>query len=183
MLQNVFTVNIQLLHPSHFQVLVTVPLTLLQKNLIQFSPPLPERKLKAIHSLGAGIIEKVRSKKWLWTGTEPPHQMVWNTTKNPIWSLFTDRPSVPVQILGQKNPRSRLLRSHSSKSWQERHVQCVLWHGATGLFLIHSHLLPVSVSEPPTLTLKSCGRKRFELQNFQNNISSIEPREHKNKSF
>lgn len=65
MLQNVFTVNIQLLHPSHFQVLVTVPLTLLQKNLIQFSPPLPERKLKAIHSLGAGIIEKVRSKKWL----------------------------------------------------------------------------------------------------------------------
>jgi len=38
---------------------VTVPLTLLQKNLIQFYPPLPERKLKAIHSLGAGIIEKV----------------------------------------------------------------------------------------------------------------------------
>lgn len=42
-----------------FQVLVTVPLTLLQKNFIQFNPPLPERKLKAIHSLGAGIIEKV----------------------------------------------------------------------------------------------------------------------------
>lgn len=42
-----------------WQVLVTVPLTLLQKNLIQFYPPLPERKLKAIHSLGAGIIEKV----------------------------------------------------------------------------------------------------------------------------
>lgn len=41
------------------QVLVTVPLTLLQKNMIQFNPPLPERKLKAIHSLGAGIIEKV----------------------------------------------------------------------------------------------------------------------------
>uniref|UniRef100_A0A3Q3NRV8 Amine oxidase n=1 Tax=Labrus bergylta TaxID=56723 RepID=A0A3Q3NRV8_9LABR len=40
-------------------VLVTVPLTLLQKNLIQFNPPLPERKLKAIHSLGAGIIEKI----------------------------------------------------------------------------------------------------------------------------
>uniref|UniRef100_A0A3Q3R0G8 [histone-H3]-N(6),N(6)-dimethyl-L-lysine(4) FAD-dependent demethylase n=1 Tax=Monopterus albus TaxID=43700 RepID=A0A3Q3R0G8_MONAL len=41
------------------QVLVTVPLTLLQKNLIQFNPPLPEKKLKAIHSLGAGIIEKI----------------------------------------------------------------------------------------------------------------------------
>lgn len=44
-----------------FQVLVTVPLTLLQKNLIQFNPLLPERKLKAIHSLGAGIIEKVKT--------------------------------------------------------------------------------------------------------------------------
>uniref|UniRef100_A0A672IU22 [histone-H3]-N(6),N(6)-dimethyl-L-lysine(4) FAD-dependent demethylase n=1 Tax=Salarias fasciatus TaxID=181472 RepID=A0A672IU22_SALFA len=40
-------------------VLVTVPLTLLQTNVIQFKPPLPERKLKAIHSLGAGIIEKM----------------------------------------------------------------------------------------------------------------------------
>uniref|UniRef100_A0A3Q3WJ00 [histone-H3]-N(6),N(6)-dimethyl-L-lysine(4) FAD-dependent demethylase n=1 Tax=Mola mola TaxID=94237 RepID=A0A3Q3WJ00_MOLML len=40
-------------------VLVTIPLTLLQKNVIQFNPPLPERKLKAIHSLGAGIIEKI----------------------------------------------------------------------------------------------------------------------------
>uniref|UniRef100_A0A8C5E9H5 [histone-H3]-N(6),N(6)-dimethyl-L-lysine(4) FAD-dependent demethylase n=1 Tax=Gouania willdenowi TaxID=441366 RepID=A0A8C5E9H5_GOUWI len=41
------------------KVLVTIPLTLLQKNMIQFIPPLPERKLKAIHSLGAGIIEKI----------------------------------------------------------------------------------------------------------------------------
>ncbi|KTG24434.1 hypothetical protein cypCar_00041534, partial [Cyprinus carpio] len=41
------------------QVLVTVPLALLQKNVIGFSPPLPDRKLKAIHSLGAGVIEKV----------------------------------------------------------------------------------------------------------------------------
>ncbi|KAM9765136.1 uncharacterized protein ACNS7B_022952 isoform 2-T2 [Menidia menidia] len=41
------------------KVLVTVPLTLLQRGLLHFQPPLPERKLKAIHSLGAGIIEKI----------------------------------------------------------------------------------------------------------------------------
>lgn len=60
-----------LVFPS-IQVLVTVPLTLLQKSMIQFNPPLPERKLKAIHSLGAGIIEKV---------TPPhahPHGKLWN---------------------------------------------------------------------------------------------------------
>ncbi|XP_066572012.1 lysine-specific histone demethylase 2 isoform X1 [Amia ocellicauda] len=41
------------------KVLVTVPLALLQKNVIQFNPSLPERKLKAIHSLGLGVIEKI----------------------------------------------------------------------------------------------------------------------------
>uniref|UniRef100_K7G358 [histone-H3]-N(6),N(6)-dimethyl-L-lysine(4) FAD-dependent demethylase n=1 Tax=Pelodiscus sinensis TaxID=13735 RepID=K7G358_PELSI len=41
------------------KVLVTVPLALLQKNAIQFNPPLSERKMKAINSLGAGVIEKV----------------------------------------------------------------------------------------------------------------------------
>uniref|UniRef100_A0A7N4NXX6 Lysine demethylase 1B n=1 Tax=Sarcophilus harrisii TaxID=9305 RepID=A0A7N4NXX6_SARHA len=41
------------------KVLVTVPLSLLQKGAIQFNPPLPERKTKAINSLGAGIIEKI----------------------------------------------------------------------------------------------------------------------------
>lgn len=45
----------------HFfsQVLVTVPLALLQKGAIHFNPPLSEKKMKAINSLGAGIIEKV----------------------------------------------------------------------------------------------------------------------------
>ncbi|XP_072366351.1 lysine-specific histone demethylase 2 [Scyliorhinus torazame] len=41
------------------KVLITVPLALLQKNAIQFYPPLPERKFKAINSLGQGIIEKI----------------------------------------------------------------------------------------------------------------------------
>ncbi|XP_051948616.1 lysine-specific histone demethylase 2 [Xyrauchen texanus] len=46
-------------HWSAQKVLVTVPLALLQKNIIEFVPPLPDRKLKAIHSLGAGVIEKI----------------------------------------------------------------------------------------------------------------------------
>ncbi|KAK2508789.1 hypothetical protein MC885_021142, partial [Smutsia gigantea] len=41
------------------KVLVTVPLALLQKGAIQFSPPLSDKKMKAINSLGAGIIEKI----------------------------------------------------------------------------------------------------------------------------
>uniref|UniRef100_A0ABI7YYW6 Lysine demethylase 1B n=1 Tax=Felis catus TaxID=9685 RepID=A0ABI7YYW6_FELCA len=41
------------------KVLVTVPLALLQKGAIHFSPPLSDKKMKAINSLGAGIIEKI----------------------------------------------------------------------------------------------------------------------------
>ncbi|KAM3928456.1 lysine-specific histone demethylase 2 isoform 2-T2 [Leptodactylus fuscus] len=41
------------------KVLVTVPLALLQKSIIHFNPPLPEKKVKAINCLGAGIIEKI----------------------------------------------------------------------------------------------------------------------------
>ncbi|XP_010621224.1 lysine-specific histone demethylase 1B isoform X2 [Fukomys damarensis] len=41
------------------KVLVTVPLAILQKGVIQFNPPLSEKKMKAINSLGAGIIEKI----------------------------------------------------------------------------------------------------------------------------
>ncbi|KAK2192337.1 hypothetical protein NP493_33g03006 [Ridgeia piscesae] len=41
------------------KVVVTVPLGLLKADGIAFRPPLPEKKLDAIQSLGAGIIEKV----------------------------------------------------------------------------------------------------------------------------
>ena len=41
------------------KVIVTVPLGLLKADGIAFRPPLPEKKLDAIRSLGAGIIEKV----------------------------------------------------------------------------------------------------------------------------
>lgn len=40
---------------------MTVPLALLQNNAIHFNPPLSEKKIKAINSLGAGVIEKVIS--------------------------------------------------------------------------------------------------------------------------
>ena len=44
-----------------FQVLVTVPLAVLQNDVIEFVPPLPAEKTKAIKSLGAGVVEMVCS--------------------------------------------------------------------------------------------------------------------------
>eukprot|EP00731_Ephydatia_muelleri_P010985 Em0005g1571a len=41
------------------KVIVTVPLSLLKRGAITFAPPLSDRKLKAINSLGAGLVEKV----------------------------------------------------------------------------------------------------------------------------
>ena len=41
------------------KVIVTVPLSLLKKNVIEFKPELPQDKQQAIESLGTGLIEKV----------------------------------------------------------------------------------------------------------------------------
>jgi len=40
-------------------VLVTLPLAILRKNTVLFSPSLPPSKLLAIQNLGVGIMEKV----------------------------------------------------------------------------------------------------------------------------
>ncbi len=41
------------------QVVITLPLALLQQNAVEFDPKLPDAKLKAIHGLGAGHITKL----------------------------------------------------------------------------------------------------------------------------
>ena len=43
------------------QVIVTVPLSVLKKNVIKFNPPLPLNKQTAIDNLGVGYMEKVLS--------------------------------------------------------------------------------------------------------------------------
>ena len=42
------------------RVIVTLPLALLQRRAVFFEPTLPQKKIRAIDGLGAGIIEKVR---------------------------------------------------------------------------------------------------------------------------
>ena len=41
------------------QVVITLPLALLQKDMVEFDPKLPDAKLNAIHGLGAGHITKL----------------------------------------------------------------------------------------------------------------------------
>ena len=41
------------------QVIITVPLAVLKRDMIKFIPPLSSEKEKAIQRLGAGIVEKV----------------------------------------------------------------------------------------------------------------------------
>ena len=46
-------------------VIVTIPLQILQRNTVQFIPPLPKRKERAIRSLGVGQLEKVREQAYV----------------------------------------------------------------------------------------------------------------------
>lgn len=41
------------------KVIVTLPLGVLQKNIVKFSPPLPKKKLEAINQLGMGVLNKL----------------------------------------------------------------------------------------------------------------------------
>lgn len=41
------------------RVIVTLPLGVLQKNIVKFSPPLPDKKIKAINQLGMGVLNKL----------------------------------------------------------------------------------------------------------------------------
>ncbi len=46
-------------------VLVTVPLGVLKRRQLAFSPPLPQRKLDCIERLGFGVLNKVRAGRLL----------------------------------------------------------------------------------------------------------------------
>lgn len=58
--------------------LVTVPLGVLKKGSIRFSPPLPQRKLGAIQRMGFGVLNKARAvhshKIMLLIGRVPMHR-------------------------------------------------------------------------------------------------------------
>ncbi|XP_046376343.1 lysine-specific histone demethylase 1B-like [Haliotis rufescens] len=77
-------------------VIMSVPLSTLKNHKIQFQPHLPERKLKAVIALGAGLVEKVALKfdKKFWNkktkgedffGHVPPHE-----SKRGLFSTFYD---------------------------------------------------------------------------------------------
>ncbi|XP_046577845.1 lysine-specific histone demethylase 1B-like isoform X2 [Haliotis rubra] len=77
-------------------VIMSVPLSTLKNHKIQFQPHLPERKLKAVIALGAGLVEKVALKfdKKFWIkktkgedffGHVPPHE-----SKRGLFSTFYD---------------------------------------------------------------------------------------------
>lgn len=88
-------------------VLVTVPLALLQRREIHFSPPLPQSKLDALQQLGAGIIEKVALKfsQPFWSGQVTSADFFGHVPASPeqrgLFSVFFDL-SPRVQV--KKNP-------------------------------------------------------------------------------
>lgn len=72
------------------KVIVTLPLGVLQKNIVKFSPPLPKEKLKAINQLGMGVLNKLYlrfphqfwEKNYDWIGKISPQKGQWSEWVN-----------------------------------------------------------------------------------------------------
>src|SRR5207253_7362468 len=69
-------------------VLVTVPLGVLKKNLIQFNPPLPAEKQKAINRLDMGVfnITAIKFEKAFWP--KEPHILFFTQFDKPSIRVF-----------------------------------------------------------------------------------------------
>ncbi|CAG2242244.1 AOF1 [Mytilus edulis] len=48
----------------NLMVIVTLPLAVLKNGTVQFTPPLPQNKVTAIHLLGVGYMEKFKERFW-----------------------------------------------------------------------------------------------------------------------
>lgn len=104
------------------QVIVAVPLSVLKKDVIEFSPPLPEKKQEAIKTLGEGLLEKVKKK------TFKAHYVWIFLFKNCFHSYFPGLPEVSTKILGEQGEERRLVWSHSEFIWDERRFCRLLRH-------------------------------------------------------
>lgn len=69
-------------------VIITVPISVLQKNSVQFNPPLPENKLKAIQSIGMGLlnITAIKFPKIFWP--EKQHALLFTEFDQSSTSIF-----------------------------------------------------------------------------------------------
>jgi len=76
-------------------VIITLPLALLQKGVVQFDPPLPDWKQEAIDALGAGHVDKVilRFKERFWP--EDLGEVISDKTLQVWWQPGLGRPDAP----------------------------------------------------------------------------------------
>jgi monoamine oxidase len=80
--------------------IVTLPISLLRENAVQFDPPLPEEKQRAIDAIGMGPVVKVvlefRSVFWDQTFWQTPHACGFRT----VWSRMPQRAPLLVAWAG-----------------------------------------------------------------------------------